>query len=391
MKIRNTLLKSVQRIALFLSLIFFLIYTTSCSLIKIKTDQEPLGIRELNTRILTQNFARDAMDRIEISADNIANASSSRYVQAATLYWKISSSEAFGKLSFQTEPKVALLDTWAYAIETVDAFESEDLDTIFGQFQHMAIKTAKQNVDEIEKIARSVLPSNEFTELKDFVEDYAYNHPIMQQEDFKHKSLREPYLAFKKIPDSIALQTVGTLSEVMSDATNRWGYYTDASSKQLKWQAELMLRRNGIDSLDVEAKLLEIENQFNRLVEVAENSPETIEFAIKEFRDKVGPIVRSLNYEMRSAMTSLSTDVHSIDSMLKRERVALDSIIKRERIALSDKADTLVETGISNAIESVGDAVRNLILYFILLFIVLMGLPFYVGFLIGRKNSKTKQ
>ena len=90
-------------------------------------------------------------------------------------------------------------------------------------------------------------------------------------------------------------------------------------------------------------------------------------------------------------MTSFSTDVHSIESMLKRERIALDSIIKRECIALSDKADNLVESGISNVIESVGNAVRKLILYFILLFMVLMGLPFYLGYLIERKNSKTKQ
>lgn len=377
-----------KKVSSFVLIFCLTFYVTSCSLIKIKTDQEPLGIRELNTRILTQNFARDAMDRIEITADNIANSTQNRFIEISTLYWKINSSESFGKLSFQTEPRVALLDTWAYCVETLHAFESEELDTIFGPYKDLAIKTAGINAREIEKIAFSVIPGNEFEVLKNFVEDYATNNPIMQQEDFKHKSLREPYLALKKIPDSIALQTVGTLSEVMSDATNRWGYYTDASGKQLKWQAELILRRKGIDSLDIEAKILEIENQFNRLVEVAENSPETIEFAIKEFRDKVGPIVRSLNYEIGSAMKSLSTDVHSIDSMLRRERIALDSIIKRERLALSDRADTLVETGISNAIESVGDVIRDLILYFILLLLVLMGIPFYIGFVVGRKKTK---
>ncbi|NRA94011.1 MAG: hypothetical protein HRU26_15265 [Psychroserpens sp.] len=195
-------------------------------------------------------------------------------------------------------------------------------------------------------------------------------------------------MAFDEIPDSTAVQTVGTLSEVVADATNRFGYYSDASGKRLNWKAEMILLEKGIDSMDIEAKLAEIDKQFERLIVVAENSPETIEDAIVEFRRNISPLFRSLNYEIGSAMESLSTDVKSVDSMLQRERVAIDSIIKRERMALTAKADTLVETGIESAIDTVGDTLRNLILYFILLFIVVLGLPFYLGYIIGKRRSK---
>jgi hypothetical protein len=143
--------------------------------------------------------------------------------------------------------------------------------------------------------------------------------------------------------------------------------------------------------MDFEAKMAEIDRQFERLITVAENSPETIKDAIIEFRSNISPLFAGLNYEIGSAMQSLSSDVRSIDEMLLRERVALDSVIKRERLALTAKADTLVDEGITTVFDSVGDMLGSLILYFILLFIVVLGLPFYVGYLIGRGKSKSKE
>ena len=296
-----------------------------------------------------------------------------------------------GKISFQTEPKIALMDTWAYFIEVKHSFENPQLEPVFGTYKGIAMDAVNQNLDEIQNIARSVLSSEEYPVIKDFVEDYASNTPLLLQSEFKHQSIRESYLDFKSIPDSTAVQTVGTLSEVVADASNRFGYWTDASGKRFDWKTELLLKERGIDSLNIEAKIAEIDRQFERLLEVAENSPETIKESIKEFRNNISPLFRDLNYEIGSAMQSLSTDIASVDGMLQRERVALDSIIKRERIALTSKADKLAETGIKNAFDGIGRTVRNLIIYFILLFIVVLGLPFYLGYLLGKRKSKPEQ
>ncbi|BFP42214.1 hypothetical protein FGF1_30590 [Flavobacteriaceae bacterium GF1] len=362
----------------------------SCSLVKIESEQKPLGVRELNTRLLTQNFARGAMDRVEMAADSITKlANDHETIPINTLHWKIQTSEELGKISFQTEPKIALMDTWAYFLEVKNSLESPQLDGVFGEYKIIALEAVDQNIEDIQRIAASVLPKSEYRTIKDFVEEYANNTPLLLQKEFKHKSIRESYLEFKRIPDSIAVQTVGTLSEVVADATNRFGYYSEASGKRLNWKTEMILRQRGIDSMDIEAKIAEIDRQFDRLIQVAENSPETIENAIKEFRNNIGPLFRNLNYEIGSAMQSLSSDVQSVNSMLQRERVALDSIIKRERSALTTKADTLVETGIENAFEGLGKTLRSLIIYFIVLFIVVLGLPFYLGYVIGKRKLKS--
>jgi hypothetical protein len=369
--------------------IFLIALLNSCSLVKIESEQKPLGVRELNTRLLTQNFAQLAMDNVELAADSISKlAMGNKDIQVNTLYWKIQTSEELGKLSFQTEPKIALMDTWSYFLEVKQSFEDPELKAVFGEYNPIALDAVKKNIDGIQKIAASVLPTDEFLKIKDFVEDYAKNSPLLMQQEFKHKSIRESYMKFKQIPDSTAVQTVGTLSEVVADATNRFGYYSDASGKRLNWKAEMILRKRGIDSMDFEAKMAEVDRQFERLITVAENSPETIKEAIVEFRYNISPLFEGLNYEIGSAMESLSEDLISVDSMLLRERVALDSIIKRERVALTEKADTLVDEGIKTAFDSIGDTLSSLILYFILLFVVVLGLPFYLGYLIGRRKSK---
>lgn len=370
--------------------VLFIVITTafSCSLVKIESEQKPLGVRELNTRLLTQNFAKTAMDRVELAADSISRLyPDKKNVQINTLYWKIQTSEELGKVSFQTEPKIALMDTWAYFLEAKQSLSLPELDNIFGSHKSLALEAINQNLEDIDNIALNVLPRGEYNEVKEFVREHAANTPLFMQKEFKHQSVRDSYLKFKNIPDSTAVQTVGTLSEVVADASNRIGYYSNASGKRFNWKTELMLKEKGIDSFAFEAKLAEIEAQFDRLVVVAENSPETIEEAIKEFRNNISPLFRNLNYEIGAAMQSLASDVQSVDTMLERERIALDSIIERERIALTMKADDLVNTGIENAFDGLGKTIRKSIIYFILLFIVVLGLPFYLGYLTGKRKT----
>ncbi|RXP55744.1 hypothetical protein EC396_07895 [Lutibacter sp. HS1-25] len=381
---------SVKNTFYYTLLTIIILLVSSCSLVKIENEQKPLGIRELNTRLLTQNFARTAMDRVELAADSISNLSiDNKNIQINTLHWKIQTSEELGKVSFQTEPKVALMDTWSYFLEVRNSIEKFEEDGVFGQHKAIALDAISKNIDDIQNIALNIMPKGEYEKIKDFVEQYAEDTPLLKEKDFKHQSIREPYLKFKNIPDSIAVQTVGTLSEVVADASNRIGYYSDASGKRFNWKAEMILKEKGLDSIAFEAKLAEFEKQFDRLITIAENSPETIEDAIKEFRKNIGPLFSSLNNEIGLAMQSLSSDVASVDTILLRERVVLDSIIMRERIALTAKADTLVETGIEKAFEGLGNMLKKLIIYFILLFIVVLGLPFYLGYLTGKRKNKS--
>jgi len=148
----------MKNITSYVLLILVMLFLSSCSLVKIESVQKPLGIRELNIRLLTQNFARTAMDRIEFAADNISNLNqNTKKVQLNTIKWKIQTSEEIGKISFQSEPQVALMDTWAYFLEVKKYLEMSELENIFGRHSSIALEAVNENINDI-KGKRTRLP-----------------------------------------------------------------------------------------------------------------------------------------------------------------------------------------------------------------------------------------
>lgn len=229
---------------------------SACSLVKIESEQKPLSVNELNTRLLIQAFAEEALERTEIAADSIAKEAEGHLaIQKNTLRWKIQTASALGRISFQTMPRVALVDTWSYMYELRDFFEASTADTIFGRWAPIALAVTAENTDRIEKIASSVLSKKEYPRYIEFVETYAREHPLRVESEFRHTPIREAYLTFKELPDSTAVQTVGTLSEVVADATNRFDYASEVAGKKFAWQTSLFLKEQGLDSIPLETRL----------------------------------------------------------------------------------------------------------------------------------------
>jgi len=63
--------KPDKTIGYFIYSLLLSLLVTSCSLVNIESAQTPLNKVDLNTRILTQAFAKEAMNRVEYAADSI--------------------------------------------------------------------------------------------------------------------------------------------------------------------------------------------------------------------------------------------------------------------------------------------------------------------------------
>jgi hypothetical protein len=365
---------------------------SSCSLVRIESEQKPLSVNELNTRLLIQAFAEEALERTEIAADSIAKEAEGHLaVQKNVLRWKIQTASALGRISFQTMPRVALVDTWSYMYELQNFFEAAAADTIFGSWAPIALAATAKNTDRIEKIATSVLNKKEYPRYREFVETYAREHPLRLENEFRHTPIREAYLAFKELPDSTAVQTVGTLSEVVADATNRFDYASDVAGRKFAWQTSLFLKEQGPDSIPLETRLARVEYELERLVEVAENSPEILATAIEDFRGAVNPIFKGLNSEISRAMVNLALERRALDEMILRERIALDTIIQRERLALGVDAREIADTGIKNAFAEIHGMVKSILFFGVIALIVVLGLPFYLGYLTGKRAAGSEK
>ncbi len=233
-----------------LCLLFIAVSLKSCSLVKIESEQKPLTTTDLNTRLLTQSFVRDAANKVEKSADSILSSSDDVDLQTKSLQWKINTLSSFRKVGFQTSPKLALMDTWTLMLAAEKYFATDDAMNSFKPYGQLVYNTAKNNLKEIDKIAKHLLSESDYINHKEFAENYAAKYP-QKDLSFYHNPVREEYQIFKRLPDSLSMQTVGSLSEVVADLTNKLTYTSENTGKQLQWNTELMLKKNGIDSLKI--------------------------------------------------------------------------------------------------------------------------------------------
>jgi hypothetical protein len=385
-------LRQAKRWSKLLAAMGVLLIISSCSLVKIESEQQPLSVNDLNTRLLIQAFAEEALLRTEIAADSIMEEAEGRNeIQKNALQWKIQTATALSKVSFQTLPRVALVDTWSYMEEMRNLFIPSAADTIFGPWGPVAMAAVEENARRVEGIAATVLNKKEFPQYKEFVERYAREHPLGLENEFRHTPIRESYLSFKELPDSTAVKTVGTLSEVVADATNRFDFGTDVAGKKLAWQTNYFLKDQGLDSVPLEVRLASVEYELERLADVASNSPEILSEAIENFRNSVYPIFTELNAGIERTMIGLSRERAALDLIIMRERVALDTLILRERLALGQEAREIANIGIKNAFAEVHRMWKSALFYFILALIIVLVVPFYLGYVTGKKAEKSRK
>ena len=374
----------------FFSVLILSLCLLSCSLVKIESEQKPLTTTDLNTRLLTQSFVRSAADKVEKAADSILDYSEDIELQKNSLYWKINTLSSFRKVGFQTSPKLALMDSWALMIAAKNYFSLDETKKTFHPYDKLVIETTEDNLKEIQKIAQHLLSDTDFVNHKEFVEDYARKNSLKSLV-FYHKPIREDYQKFKQIPDSLSLQTVGSLSEVVADLTNKLTYTSENSGKQLQWNTELLLKKNGIDSLKIKQIADSLDIKFSKLVFLAEEAPTQFNNALKSFQKDLDRFNEKLNGSIVFSMNHLSNEREIVGNMIKEERIAIDSIVLRERTALTKEAGVISSKLLDSTMEHLKSIIKTVLGYLILLLAVIIFLPFMIGYYTGKTFHKKKK
>lgn len=378
---------TVKRV-LFLVLISLLF--NSCSLLKIESAQEPLSKQDLNIRLLTQSLVNEATNRVEFAADSIISATTDSELQKHAYRWKIETLNTFKNTAFQSSPKLSLMDTWTYMLQVRNFMETAEALAFFGSYTSYVRQVSQDNVDDIEQKAQRFFASKDFVKHQDFANQYADLYPISSA-DLRHNSVRSEYVDFLKVPDSLAFTTVGTLSEVVSNFSDKLTYSTDAAGKQFKWSTELMLKEKGFDSLQIKDVMATIEVKVDRLSDIAENTPEKLNMALKSFSNDMQYLFFSLNDQIAFVSERMALERQAIDTIIRRERIALDSIVLRERKAVAAEASDISVRIVDEAMMHVKDLTGTILFYVVLLFAVFLFLPFALGYFAGKVHQKNRQ
>ena len=96
---------------------------TGCSLLKVSVSSgDPLPDETLRLRTMTRGFYYDLSSGIAAAADSVVAASPRAATQLAAIRWKIRATRAAVEAAMQSDPEVALADTWILCRRMNEAF-----------------------------------------------------------------------------------------------------------------------------------------------------------------------------------------------------------------------------------------------------------------------------
>ncbi|RKD86310.1 hypothetical protein [Mangrovibacterium diazotrophicum] len=366
-----------------LPIVALLLLVSSCSLMKfsIETPSEPLSSRQLTTRVMVRNFVEGASDQIVKAADSIiAMADTEPFYQINAIRWKLNAGTAYTRAGYQTVPESSLSDVWVLTLQWQRLMESRG-DSLLGDYSDLAKETTDELASDIDQLAKKIHSGADYRKLKDFVEGYSAEHPMLAFSPQSPKTLRS-LLEYFELPDSLYTSTVGTQAEVMSDFSDRMGRYQTQFNNSVEWEKDKLLIQWEEGNFDEEllARADSLSLMLSNLATIAKESPEMMGIIAVRIREELSPLVYSMNATLDSSLVKLD-----------QQRAELQVYFDVQRAILAKEAEQMGNSMIETATDGLVKIIRKVIVYVILLILVMFGVPFALGYSFGRMRLRQKK
>lgn len=353
-----------------------------CSLLKVSVDtgNPPLPDAQANTRMMTRGFYYDMTDEIARTADSVAAASPEVPVKIRAIRWKMQATRAAVSAVMQSNPDVALIDTWLLCARMDSAFRRLPDSLLFGDRTPLVRRTAERLDQKVERLARGVLKADEFERMREFVAGYMEANPVTGSK-FTPVNTTLPWIEFLRGKGVETDYTVGSISDVIADLGDRFGGESDAVVSSIGWSKDIFELQMQQDSLRsrLTQQIDSLGRDFDRIVAVMEHLP--------QIADYMG---ESLNGEMTALIGTMNDAVDNAFADLDRQRTELQRYVSSEREAILAQASEAVDTALRNALDQVPGLVARLLLWILLFAAIVLGIPFGIGFWLGRVRERAR-
>jgi hypothetical protein len=359
-----------------------------CSLLSIKSPERPLSPRDLNARILTRQLSAQFIQSVGRCAEDIAGTEQDNAALLdATLRWEIGSISSSRRAATQVAPMMSLLDTWALAGQ-MQAFMGAGGggETLFGTHQPAVRAVTDSYAEGAEALARRLLTPHEFDDYHKFVAGYVREHPL-QDLTFVRASVVELW-SREKGADIKLVDSLGTIPEAMADVAERMQIYGDTVPTQVERGAQLALREAGYSQSDVQGELRQLDERLARLTAVAESSPDLVREAIADVRRSLRDVLDHLDHSSAGAAQALREERIALFAEIQTERTALEADVDVQRKALAADAARIADQVVKSAGAQARYLAGEVLLLVIVLAVVVLGLPFAAGYLVGRARAR---
>jgi hypothetical protein len=362
---------------------------SGCSLVSLKSPERPLSTRDLNARITTRQFSAELTSAVDQCADEIARNESDPVVLRNVLRWKIATTAHSLRAASQLAPSMAVLDTWTLSAGMKEFFSEQGAgNALFGRHQHAVAMLANDFDAAAERMAREVTDPRDFERYQTFVSDYVRAHPIKTLE-FVRPSVVDLWMQ-QRGGEVRLVDSLGTIPEALADSSDRVQMFSEALPSQVMWRTELALQDSGLSREEIHAVWQKLDERSASLLTTANKAPQLVHDAVAETRGAVLDMLNRLDASSAATIGALRSERIALSATLSSERAVLLDAADKERKAIALDATDIATRVVNETGQQVRLLAREALLLLIVLAIVILGLPFAAGYLVGRARRGSK-
>jgi hypothetical protein len=358
---------------------------TGCSLLSIKSPEKPLSAREQQARLLTRDYAAHFVSTITHLLDDAAPTTADPAVQLQAIRLKLSAVTEVTRASTGLSPIASLLDTWAFAVQLRDFLVSGAGADTLGSAQTDVRLGATRLADEADTLARQVTGSD-YPRYRTFVASYAQRNPL-EGVDFVRPSVLAAWTIDER--DDAPLRVEGTVAQALGDLSDRVRIYGERIPTMGLWQTELALNRAGFGDASYRVAFRDIDAQLQRIATLADTSPALTHQAIAELRAALLASSDRLDASWMQTLQAMHVEREALAANIATEREGITSAFDTERARVAADAERIAAHAVDTSWQELRKLVRETLLLLILLTLLVLGLPFGAGYLLGRRQASS--
>jgi preprotein translocase subunit SecE len=138
----------------------------------------------------------------------------------------------------------------------------------------------------------------------------------------------------------------------------------------------------------MQAALKQLDDRLERLTAAAESAPELVHGAEAEFRKSLREVLDRLDADSAGTVATLRTERAALFADLQAERVAVVAAVDVQRKAFAQDAAQVADRVVRTSGEEIRRLTLEVLLLLMVLAMVLLGLPFAAGYLVGRARHR---
>ncbi|HEX6886151.1 MAG TPA: hypothetical protein VF530_22445 [Planctomycetota bacterium] len=290
---------------------------------------EDVAVSQQQVRLRLRALIEPLSGAIVASADRIMAGTTDRSVRREALVWKLEAVPALREALFRPNPFVAAMDTWVLTLQMAGYFESGPGRAALGDAAPVAVTTCQALATEIERIAASMTKSGDVSDVREFAQKWAGEHPIQHSIASRESTLSR--VTERELQETFTtVEIAANVAVTLDDLSRRMDIFSGQLLDQARWQAEVF-------AMDQATTL-----GVDRVMPLAENVARSADHAVA-MMDRI-----SLALE-----ECLAVATHAPGSMIAELSRMTDSVQEHREVALKQLAEERVA-----AVRDLGGAAR---------------------------------